>query len=156
MKLYLVRHGEALSKDVDPECGLSDAGKRDVERIASFMKNGSMLVSQILHSGKARTRQTAQIIAAHITTAIEVQEADGLKPNDPVEHYAFETRGYKDDTMLVGHLPFMGRLASRLVSGSEDAAGFNFHTGTVLCLDRCGRGCWSVEWMVNPNQCIEK
>ena len=154
MKLYLVRHGEALSKDVDPERGLSDAGKRDVKRVASFMKNGSVLVSQVLHSGKERARQTAQIFADHITDSVEARTADGLKPNDPVEPYAFEARGYKNDTMLVGHLPFMGLLASRLLAGSEDAAKFNFPAGAVLCLERCGRGCWSVVWMLNPELCI--
>ena len=154
MKLYLVRHGEALSKEVDPERGLSDAGRREVERVASFMKNGSVSVSQILHSGKARARQTAEILAAHIAPAIEPQTAEGLNPNDPVEHYAYEARGYTHDTMLVGHLPFMDLLASRLVAGSEDASSFHFHACTVLCLECCSKGKWSVVWMLNPQLCI--
>ena len=154
MKLYLVRHGEAASKDVDPERGLTDAGRREVESVASFMKKGSVSVSQILHSGKARARQTAEIFATHIADSHEARLADGLMPNDPVEHYAFEARGYKGDTMLVGHLPFMGRLASRLVAGNEDVAPFNFHPGAALCLECCSKGKWSVVWMVNPQLCI--
>ena len=150
MKLYLVRHGEALSKDVDPERGLSEAGRSDVERVALLMAKGGVSVSQIFHSGKARARQTAEILAAHIASSIEVQKADGLNPNDPVDHYAYESRGYTKDTMLVGHLPFMDMLASRLVAGNEDAASFHFRAGTLLCLERGSNGKWSVVWMVSP------
>ncbi len=35
MRLYLVQHGEALSKDVDPERALSDVGRADAEHLVS-------------------------------------------------------------------------------------------------------------------------
>ena len=148
--LYLARHGEALSKDVDAERGLSETGRRGVERVASFLEKGGVSVSQIIHSGKTRARQTAEILAATVAPSVEPQAAGGLDPNDPVENYAYEARGYTKDTMLVGHLPFMDMLASRLVAGSEDAASFNFHAGAVLCLERGGNGKWSVAWMISP------
>jgi len=33
MALYLVQHGKSLPKDVDPDQGLSDEGKSEVQRI---------------------------------------------------------------------------------------------------------------------------
>ncbi len=62
--------------------------------------------------------------------------------------------------MVVGHLPFMGRLVSHLVAGSEDADVVAFQPGTVACLERAdgedaedgedGEGDWAVAWMVWP------
>ncbi|MFQ5431638.1 MAG: phosphohistidine phosphatase SixA [Nitrospinota bacterium] len=153
MKLYLVRHGEALSKDVDAERGLSDSGRRDVECVASNLEKGGVFISQVLHSGKKRARQTAEILASRIAKNIDVLAAEGLNPNDPVEHHVYEARGYRQDTMLVGHLPYMDLLASRLVAGNEDMVSFNFRAGAVLCLERDTNGKWSVAWMLNPEIC---
>ncbi len=57
--------------------------------------------------------------------------------------------------MVVGHLPFMGRLAAYLVAGSEDAVVAAFQPGTVVCLERAdgdedGGGGWALAWMVRP------
>ena len=38
MHLYLVRHGQAKSEQVDPRRGLSEAGVRQVRRLARFLK----------------------------------------------------------------------------------------------------------------------
>lgn len=150
MKLYLVRHGEALPKDVDPERGLSEPGRKDVERVASFLEKSGVSVSRLVHSGKARARQTAEILAKHVAPSVQMEIGESLNPNDPVESIAYEANGYSEETMLVGHLPFMERLASRLVAGSEDSADFIFQAAAVLCLERGEGGRWSIAWMVSP------
>ena len=53
--------------------------------------------------------------------------------------------------MLVGHLPYMSKLASLLLCGDETKPVIAFQTGGVLCLQRAGRDAWSVRWMVTPN-----
>ena len=47
--------------------------------------------------------------------------AAGLSPNDPVKPVARMIASLSADTMLVGHLSFMARLAGRLVTGDEHA-----------------------------------
>ncbi len=37
MRLYLVQHGEAVTKAVDPDRPLSEQGRADVERLAIWM-----------------------------------------------------------------------------------------------------------------------
>ena len=54
MFLYLVRHGEAKSKDEDPERSLSDKGVDDVKKVARAMFRKKVAVASIFHSGKAR------------------------------------------------------------------------------------------------------
>jgi phosphohistidine phosphatase len=50
---------------------------------------------------------------------------------------------------LVGHLPFMARLASLLLTRDPKAEIVAFQPGTVLCLEGEG-GTWRVAWMLRP------
>ena len=149
MKLYLVRHGVANTAAVDQQRGLSEKGREEVERIAKFLQKSGVSVSRVRHSGKVRAMQTAEILASHIAPSIEIVSGDGINPNDPVDPVAYDAASFTEDTMLVGHLPFMDLLASRLAAGGEDSVAFTFHPATVLCLERNGGG-WSVAWMVHP------
>ena len=63
MALYLVQHGQSHSKDTDPAQGLTEEGRATVTRIASVAKGYNVPVACILHSGKKRARETAEIIA---------------------------------------------------------------------------------------------
>ncbi|MCZ6522899.1 MAG: histidine phosphatase family protein, partial [Alphaproteobacteria bacterium] len=62
MRLYLVQHGEALAKEVDAERRLSADGRRDVRRLAEFLAKSGLRVRKVLHSGKARARETAELL----------------------------------------------------------------------------------------------
>ena len=39
MKLYIVRHGDALPRERDPDCPLSARGRADAERLAERMSD---------------------------------------------------------------------------------------------------------------------
>ena len=52
--------------------------------------------------------------------------------------------------MLVGHLPFMGRLTSLLVSRVEEPDAVAFRPGSVVCLERGPEGTWTLAWMIRP------
>ncbi len=149
MKLYLVQHGDALSKQENPDRPLSDRGRADVERVASFLGR-SVRVTRVIHSGKTRAQDTAVILAGVLGTAGVVEEGTGLGPNDATEALADAVAGWTGDVMVVGHLPFMGRMASRLVTGTEDAGVLAFEPGSVACLESTGDG-WAVAWMVRPS-----
>jgi phosphohistidine phosphatase len=64
MALYLVQHSKSRPKSEDPEKGLSPEGKSDTDRIAKVARGYSVRASKILHSGKKRARETADIIAS--------------------------------------------------------------------------------------------
>jgi phosphohistidine phosphatase len=150
MKLYLVQHGEATTEEVDPARPLTAKGRSDVQKIASFLKGAGVRPGAILHSGKTRARQTAEIIAAQLGPDCQVTERDGLAPNDPVKGIASEISGMANDLMIVGHLPFLGKLASLLLSGSESKNAVAFRQGGAVCLQRNEDQSWQVAWMVTP------
>ncbi len=156
MKLYLVQHAEAVPAEDNPDRPLSDKGRSDVRRVASFLAR-SVQVGRIVHSPKTRARDTAVLLAQALGPGGVVEEAaSGLAPNDATDALAGAIAGWSEDAIVVGHLPFMGRLAAYLVAGSEDADVAAFRPGTVVCLERAGRGedggggGWTLAWMVRP------
>jgi len=150
MKLYLVQHGEATTEEVDPSRPLTAKGHLDVQKVASFLKVAGVRISAILHSGKTRARQTAEIIAAQLLPGGQVKERDGLAPNDPVKFLANEISGMANDLMIVGHLPFLGKLTAMLLAGVESKNVVAFRQGGVVCLQRNEDQTWQVAWMITP------
>jgi phosphohistidine phosphatase len=150
MKLYLVQHGEALSDTVDPARPLSDAGREDVGKMAAFFAARPLSLDRIAHSGKLRARQTAEILSAVLAPGKPVEQCAGLSPNDPPDGFARELAGWSEDVMVVGHLPFLGRLAGLLVSGDPDGGLVAYRPGSVVCLEQGGENDWAVAWMLRP------
>src|SRR5947208_6358208 len=142
MRVYLVRHGEANSEDVDPERHLSGHGTDEVRRIATdaFSQFG-VRPARVLHSGKARARETAEIWSGLL--GADMAEADGLAPNDDPSIWAARVETEADDVMLVGHLPHLERLVGLLVAGDAEAAVVGFPAGGLVELERDG-GHWRV------------
>jgi len=150
MRLYLVRHGEAKSKNVDANQHLTQKGVRGVEKVAAFLKPLKLRVGAVWHSGKARAAQTASILCKALEVAGDVVERQNLAPNDPIEPVKRELIRTGEDLMIVGHLPFLGRLASALVAGNESADVVAFQPGGLVCIERSDDGGWRVRWMIVP------
>ena len=151
MKLYLIQHGEATTEEVDPSRPLSAKGRSDVRKIASFLKGAGVHPGLILQSGKTRARQTAEIIAGQLGPDCQVKEREGLGPNDPVKGIISEISGTANDLMVVGHLPFMERLVSYLITGTPEKHVIRFRNAGIACLeyDRM-ENTWAIRWVLTP------
>ena len=90
MKVYLVRHGEAVSSQSDPQKPLSEQGRADVRKVAVFIKPLCISVEQIWHSGKLRAAQTAEVMAESVSVEKNCSAHEGLGPNDDVTIIADE------------------------------------------------------------------
>jgi len=150
MKVYLVRHGEAVSSQFYPQRPLSEQGLADIRKVASFIKPMEVSVEHIWHSGKLRAEQTAEILAESVSVEKDCSAHKDLMPNDDVTIIADELEAYDTDLMIVGHLPFMAYLASLLAAGTQTANIAAFDAGSIVCLNRRGPGQWQIEWMVTP------
>jgi phosphohistidine phosphatase len=150
MRLYLVQHGDAVPEDVDPARPLSETGRSDVAKVARFLAASGVRVGQMLHSGKLRAEQTAELLAAKLAPGHTPVARAGLNPKDPTDDIAHEVGVWHQDVMLVGHLPFMAKLASRLVTGGEDVPVVAFQPGAIVCLERSEEQRWTITCMVRP------
>jgi phosphohistidine phosphatase len=150
MALYLVQHGKSLQKEIDPEQGLSEEGRREVERIAATAANYGVRIASIAHSGKKRALQTAEIFAAALNLRSKLSQRNGMKPLDDVVPFSGALKA-GDDVMLVGHLPFMERLTSHLITGETGKTVFKFQNGGIVCLDQdLDNLSWHIKWALMP------
>ncbi|MFO7976724.1 MAG: phosphohistidine phosphatase SixA [Candidatus Hydrogenedentota bacterium] len=150
MRLYLVQHGEAMDKSENPDRPLTEAGRNAVTAVAKLLGNAGLKVPRIEHSGKTRARETAELLAEAVGESTSVGERKDISPNDPVDIVASSLRRADADLMLVGHLPFMSKLASLLVTGDTYAEVIAFQKGGVVCVERDEKGAWHIAWMVVP------
>jgi phosphohistidine phosphatase len=145
MKLYLVQHGDSLPKEVDPERPLSAGG-----RLARFLAGGNVGFARAFHSGKTRARQTAEILAHALAPGGELAALSGIDPNHSTDSLARAVGGWDQNTLVVGHLPFMNRFVARLVGGQEARNVVDFRPGGMVCLERTDAGGWVIAWMIRP------
>ena len=150
MLLYLVQHGKARSKEENPDRPLTNAGRREVEAVMLLMmRSGAITASRVVHSGKLRAGETAQIIAGKLDA--DVEESDGLGPTDDPGIWRRRLEESTRDTVLVGHKPHLPRLASTLLASDPDAEVVEFSNGGVVCLHRDDEHHWALRWAVVPD-----
>jgi len=149
MRVYLVQHGEAKRKEEDPARPLTENGKVEVERVGRFLAKIGVKVDRILHSGKLRAAQTAELIAKYVKPMKKVEAASDLDPLADPRIWAKKLNKGVNDLMLVGHLPHLEKLASLLLTGRDDLEIIKFRYGGVICLER-NEG-WSILWIVRPD-----
>ncbi len=151
MKIYLVRHGEAVSPEIDPEKPLSPEGRKEVEGIARAVGERSFPLSAIYHSEKLRAKQTAEIMQEHIAPEVKLTELPHLNPNDPIDSMLTRIEAEEDNLMVVGHLPYLAKLCGQLVDGNQEGTVVNFQAGTTACLEELN-GDWAIDWVISSDQ----
>ncbi len=150
MKLYLVQHAKAAPKDIDPARSLSEEGLRDIQKVAAFIKPLNLSVDYLWHSGKKRAQQTADFLAEVVTINEEHTAHDGLAPNDDVMALKNEIMLAQKDIMIVGHLPFLPKLASLLLAGRKSSYVLKFRNAGIVCLDCFDDNQWRLDWLIIP------
>ena len=158
MIVCLMRHGEAKPKDQDPERGLTKAGRVSAAAVARTVARGAPSIRQVWHSDKRRAAETARILADCLAAgggaALRVGEHPSLGPDDPVGPLAAELETLDQDLAVIGHLPFLDRLALKLLGlDHEDTVRIvEFETAAALCLERDFDG-YRIRWFVTPGVC---
>lgn len=156
MKLYLVRHAEAV--DVGERGITTDAGRtltaKGIEqsrRAGEFMKKHAVMPEIVISSPLTRAIQTARQLAGILAPDLEVRVVPQLAPGTPLEN-TIRTLGELKRTSIiaVGHMPEVAELASALLTGSG-APFLSFGKASIAALDfetciTIGEG--TLEWFV--------
>ena len=150
MKIYLVQHGQAAAKEVAPERPLTETGKSDVQRVAATLKQAGVEVGRVFHSGKLRARQTAEILAAAIASGSKLETSDLINPNDDPAAFGAQIVHWHEDTLVVGHLPYMAKLVAYLVTGDTEQPLVVYQPGSVVCLETTDANQWQINWLLRP------
>ena len=148
MRLYLIQHGQAKPEAEDPQRALTLDGEEETKKVAGLAKKMGLNPSQIYHSGKLRAEQTAAIIGEALDKSLE--SAKGLAPLDDVQPWVDKINQSEKELMLVGHLPYLEKLASYLITGDEKISPVLFRNGAIICLEQKENKKWAVRWVLTP------
>ncbi|MBD3263816.1 MAG: phosphohistidine phosphatase SixA [Candidatus Omnitrophica bacterium] len=147
MKLYLMQHGLSLSKEEDPKRPLSRAGVEDTQAMGRFLKSKHIKIEKVWHSPKLRSFESAGIIADCLG-GVSLEGREDIKPADPVKDFPELIMNLGKEIMVAGHLPFLDKLASLLLSPREDSGIIKFTNSAIACFDYGEK--WRVEWILTP------
>jgi len=150
MKLFLIQHAQAKSKEEDPERGITEEGYVITSKIANFAKQIQIEVRKIYHSGKKRAKETAEIFSEYLEPIDGLESAKGLNPLDSHLIWAGLLSEIDDNIILIGHLPHLQKLCSFLVSKNESKENIKFKNSGIVCLERYPGNRWVVILEVNP------
>jgi phosphohistidine phosphatase len=151
MNLYLIQHAQAFPKEQYADRPLTEEGYWQAQQTAEFLRRLNVSVRAVWHSGKTRALQTAKLFHAALKEPAPLLKHDGLSPEDDPEPIAEQIEKTGIDLMIVGHLPFLSRLAGLLLCGSPETEPIVFDKACIVCLQRSENGLWQVNWMVKPD-----
>ena len=118
MRVYLVRHAEAAPGDPDHERPLTTMGLEQARRVGERLATETPRPVAVLTSPLLRARQTAELIATPL--GLEPEDDERLAPGATAA--GVRAAGARHgDTVVVGHQPDCGRIASELTGGAEPA-----------------------------------
>jgi phosphohistidine phosphatase len=149
LNLYILQHGEAVPKEIDPERPLSEHGNRDIRILARHMQNMGVQLGNVFHSGKLRAEQSARLIAETLSPEIQPVQTEGLNPNDDPAVIIGDIEQLNENILIATHMPFVSRLCSTLLTGTTDAE-FASIPGTLFCLEKADNK-WRLAYMLTPD-----
>ena len=148
MELYLSQHAKAKSKEEDPRRPISAEGRHETERVARAAAAAGTRVDTVWHSGKLRARQTAEIFAEALEPVSGIHEQDWLGPlADP--RTAVEAAQETEAVLIVGHLPYLSRLPSLLLTGDPEHRMVDVRFSGIIALAE-REGSWMLSWYLRP------
>ena len=140
MKLYLVRHAEAIEPSgtmPDVARYLTTKGRLAFRKIARRVRKAGAAPAVIFTSPLLRAVQTAEILAERLNHEGPVVVARELSPGFGLQDLRslLVSAGSPGEAAFVGHAPDLGDIASTLLALP---GGFPLRKGTVLALEADG------------------
>ena len=132
MAVYLMQHGEATTQAENAARPLTETGRAVVERVAARAKAADVRIDRCVHSGKLRAEQTAELLAGALGSERSIAAESG-------------------SIALIGHLPFLDKLASLLITDDENTHVIQFRMGGLVKLVPKSEGPgFTVAWILAP------
>jgi phosphohistidine phosphatase len=121
MRLYFLRHGEADWPNwdrPDDERPLTERGKKEMRKVAKFLRELDIPLDDILSSPLPRARQTADAVADRFK--LHVREHDTLGSGFSVSGLKDVLQKYPvENLMVVGHEPNFTEVISELTGADS-------------------------------------
>jgi phosphohistidine phosphatase len=137
-ELYLIRHAVAEQRgDAWPDDAkrpLSEDGMARMRKAVRGLARLDVTIDVILTSPLVRARQTAEIVAAGLTSRPSIVNVDALTPAGTFAALVadLEKHARKTSIAMVGHEPNIGEITARLIGSRHP---IEFKKGAVCRID---------------------
>jgi phosphohistidine phosphatase len=151
MKLYFLRHADALDGADDAARPLSPAGKADARRIGRFLKHAGIQFDAAYTSPLVRARQTAEIVLATAcpVSPVRLKLANALlNESDDFQAWLGHLPAARH-VLLVGHAPSLAEQICRLL-GVADPDRFRLPKAGLACVETENRGPVRLKFFIAP------
>lgn len=154
--LFLWRHAEAEDTWPDIDRPLTAKGQRDASRVARAMARQLDANTRVVISPAVRTRETVAPLIARASLPLEVDQR--LAPGaalgdvlDALEVAIASCTGDAPSLVLVGHQPWVGQLARRLLTnGAGDWSVKKAAAWWLVRRSRDGSTEWTMRSVLDP------
>lgn len=145
MDLYILRHGKAEERSAritsDAKRRLTEAGRAEMEDVASGIASLDVQVDYIISSPLERAKETAEIVAKCLQkktgmARLEIKIWPELTPESSILDVHGLLSEMEPDTnlMLVGHEPHLSSLASSMVLTNSGSILMNLKKGGLVII----------------------
>lgn len=155
MRLYLSRHGQAVSQAAtDAQRPLTESGRAALLAHWQLMRSNGIAVAALIASPYVRAQQTADCIE-QVYGSLPRRTCDQLVPDaHPGELFEWLLANPPvDNTVLVSHMPLVAQLTASW-TGSMDRIGFNVGTVASLDVDVAAAGGARLLWLRSPGEAV--
>lgn len=154
MLLHLLRHahaGDATTWDgPDAERPLSDKGRAQADRLGRFLASIAFRPDLVATSPKLRSRETAEIVAAHLDAVVRVDDRLGSGLDLVALDALLAEAGGPERPLLVGHDPDFSDLVAILCATD----GVLMRKGALARIELdgpLGPGAGTLRWLLPPD-----
>ena len=149
MYLLLMQHAKAKTKEEDPEQGITDEGRDETITTSGYLKTFNFTVEEIWYSTKKRSRETAEIVTASNKLKNKLSVKDFLSPMDEVKPAVKILNTFNKNLMIIGHMPFLSKLTSSLITGSENYEPVKFMNSAIVIFIHENNN-WKIVSIITP------
>ncbi|MHA2172217.1 MAG: phosphohistidine phosphatase SixA [Candidatus Kariarchaeaceae archaeon] len=154
MRLYLVQHAKAHTKEENQERTINEVGRSETNKVGLYYNK---LIwnkpEKIVHSSKLRAKETAEILGSYLNAPNGIEEEADLDPMADPRIWVTKLRRIETDLMIVGHLPHLAKLTSILLTGNSDNQTVKFYNSGIVCLEKVENS-WLVQWITIPENIV--
>jgi len=153
MKLYFLRHAEALPGEDDAARPLSLTGKKEAQSLGRFLKNVGVAFDAAFTSPLVRARQTAEIvlkICGEVSPAeLDLTEALQNETSQKAFDRWLKELPEANKVLLVGHEPTLSERVRRLLTIASTER-LRLPKGGLVCVESEDRRTGCLKFFVSP------
>jgi phosphohistidine phosphatase len=150
VRLYLLRHGDAVNSWPDPQRPLSAFGREQVAAVALADRLECGAIEQVVSSPYLRAAQTTEIFIQAVGLHHRIDWLDDLTPQGDLRAIeGFLQRTNVETVLMVTHLPLVGLLIDYLTG--ETGTRMGTANLASLSMDFPAQGTASLNWIHHAN-----